>query len=123
MAAVAMRDQAAGAPAPLVLFIRSRAASARWLMGLTLTKAEHLAAPDREVDPVQRPGLAIDLDQAARLDRWGRGELDGRRERVDRVAHHEFSYLVRVLGCQRRHLSGAASWRNVASTRHRGSGS
>jgi transposase-like protein len=30
---------------------------------------EHLAAPDREVDPIQRPGPAIDLDQAARLDR------------------------------------------------------
>jgi hypothetical protein len=39
MAAVAMSDQATGPPAPPVLFISSRAASARWLMGLTLTKA------------------------------------------------------------------------------------
>src|SRR5713101_5396150 len=39
MAAVARRDQATGPPAPLVLFIRSRVASATWLMGLTLTKA------------------------------------------------------------------------------------
>jgi len=30
---------------------------------------EHLAAPDREVDPIECPGLAVDLDQAARLDR------------------------------------------------------
>ena len=34
-----MRDQVTGPPAPPVLFIRSRAASATWLMGLTLTKA------------------------------------------------------------------------------------
>src|SRR5712691_6016001 len=39
MAAVARRDQATGPPAPPVLFIRFRVASARWLMGLTLTKA------------------------------------------------------------------------------------
>ena len=30
---------------------------------------EHLAAPDREVDPVQCPGLAVGLDQTVRLDR------------------------------------------------------
>ena len=30
---------------------------------------EHLTAPDREVDPVQRPVLAVDLDQTVRLDR------------------------------------------------------
>ena len=28
-----------------------------------------LAAPDREADPIQCPGHAIDLDEAARLDR------------------------------------------------------
>src|SRR5580658_4654274 len=39
MAAVAMRDQATAPPTPRALFIRSRAASATWLMGLTLTKA------------------------------------------------------------------------------------
>src|SRR5579859_2449390 len=39
MAAIAMRDQAAAPPTPPVLFIRSRSASARWLTGLTLTKA------------------------------------------------------------------------------------
>ena len=39
MAAVAIRDHATAPPAPLVLFIRSRPASATWLMEFTLTKA------------------------------------------------------------------------------------
>src|SRR5580658_8660376 len=39
MAAVAMRDHATGPAVAPVLFIRSRAAVAMWLMGLTLTKA------------------------------------------------------------------------------------
>ena len=52
---------------------RARVARMRMVVVLpALVRAEepeHLAAPDREVDPVQRPGLAVDLDQAARLDR------------------------------------------------------
>ena len=39
MTAVATRDQATAPPAPPVLFIRSRAAVATWLSGLTSTKA------------------------------------------------------------------------------------
>src|SRR5215471_16097382 len=39
MAAVATRDQVTGPAALPVLFMRSRAASARWLIGLTSTKA------------------------------------------------------------------------------------
>src|SRR5215469_11354086 len=39
MAAVAMSDQVTAPPVPPELFIRSLAAAARWLMGLTWTKA------------------------------------------------------------------------------------
>jgi hypothetical protein len=83
MAAVAMSDQATGPPAPPVLFIRSRAASATWLMRIVVVlppvgaeEPEHPATPDRQVDPVQCPGLAIDLDQAARLTRDPPGSND-----------------------------------------------
>ena len=36
------------------------------------------------------------LDRAHLLAAYGRGELDGRHERVNRGAHHELSFLVRV---------------------------
>jgi hypothetical protein len=52
--------------------------------------------------------VAIDhLDRAHLLAADGCGELDGRCERINRVPHHELSFLVRVL---RLRVSTAAAW-------------
>jgi hypothetical protein len=65
---------------------------------------------ETEVELVHPVEIAVGhLDRAHLLAAYGRGELDGRLERVNQGAHHELSFLVRdaglsVAGCPGRVL-------------------